>query len=117
MWKPGTFIYPIPAVMVSCGTMEKSNIITVAWTGILNTNPAMVYISVKPERFSYDLIKKAHESIRKKDMTAITDDAMVVEQESGVQVRLVEGSYQNIKITTPEDLDVAEVFLKKIEKM
>lgn len=49
-------------------------------------------------------------------MTAITDDAMVVEQESGVQVRLVEGSYQNIKITTPEDLDVAEVFLKKIEK-
>ena len=70
-----------------------------------------------PQIFSYDLIKKAHESIRKKDMTAITDDAMVVEQESGVHVRLVEGSYQNIKITTPEDLDVAEVFLKKIEKM
>ena len=70
-----------------------------------------------PQIFSYDLIKKALESIRKKDMTAITDDAMVVEQESGVQVRLVEGSYQNIKITTPEDLDVAEVFLKKIEKM
>ena len=70
-----------------------------------------------PQIFFYDLIKKAHESIRKKDMTAITDDAMVVEQESGVQVRLVEGSYQNIKITTPEDLDVAEVFLKKIEKM
>ena len=70
-----------------------------------------------PQIFSYDLIKKAHEGIRKKDMTAITDDAMVVEQESGVQVRLVEGSYQNIKITTPEDLDVAEVFLKKIEKM
>ena len=50
MWKPGTFIYPIPAVMVSCGDMEKSNIITVAWTGIINTNPAMVYISVRPER-------------------------------------------------------------------
>lgn len=49
-------------------------------------------------------------------MTAITDDAMVVEQESGVQVRLIRGSYQNIKITTPEDLDVAEVFLKKIRK-
>ena len=46
-------------------------------------------------------------------MSMITDDAMVVEQESGVKVRLVEGSYQNIKITTPEDLDVAEVFLKK----
>ena len=69
-----------------------------------------------PQIFSYDLIKKAHESIRKKDMTAITDDAMVVEQESGVQVRLVEGSYQNIKITTPEDLDVAEVFFEKRSK-
>lgn len=70
-----------------------------------------------PQIFSYELIKSAHESIRKKDMTAITDDAMVVEQESGVKVRLVEGSYQNIKITTPEDLDVAEVFLKKIKKI
>ena len=57
IWKAGTFIYPLPAVMVSCGTMEKSNIMTVAWTGILNTNPAMCYISVRPERYSYNLIK------------------------------------------------------------
>ena len=61
-WKGGTFIYPIPAVMVSCGTMEESNIITVAWTGILNTNPAMCYISVRPERFSHDIIKESGES-------------------------------------------------------
>ena len=51
IWKSGTFIYPLPAVMVSCGDMEKSNIITVAWTGIMNTNPAMCYISVRPERY------------------------------------------------------------------
>ena len=63
MWKPGTFIYPIPAVMVSCGTMEKSNIITVAWTGIINTNPAMVYISVRPTRYSYNLIKEQKEFV------------------------------------------------------
>lgn len=50
-------------------------------------------------------------------MTGVTDDAMVVEQESGVGIRLVEGSYQNIKITTPEDLDIAETFLKKYKKM
>ena len=61
VWKPGTFIYPIPAVMVTCGTMEKSNIITVAWTGILNTNPAMCYISVRPERYSHDIIKEKGE--------------------------------------------------------
>ena len=57
-WKGGTFIYPIPAVMVSCGTMEESNIITVAWTGILNTTPAMCYISVRPERYSHNIIKE-----------------------------------------------------------
>ena len=62
-WKPGTFIYPLPAVMVSCGTMDKSNIITVAWTGILNTNPAKVYISVRPSRYSYNIIKEQGEFI------------------------------------------------------
>lgn len=63
MWKPGTFEYPIPAVMISCGTMKKSNIITVAWTGIINTKPAMVYISVRPERYSHDIIEKSGEFV------------------------------------------------------
>ena len=62
-WKAGTFEYPIPAAMVSLGTMEESNIITVAWTGVINTNPAMVYISVRPERYSYDIIKKTGEFV------------------------------------------------------
>lgn len=62
-WKAGTFEYPIPAAMVSCGSMEKSNIITVAWTGVINTNPAMVYISVRPERYSYEIIKKSKEFV------------------------------------------------------
>ena len=70
-----------------------------------------------PQIFAYSLIRSAHESLRRKDMTGVTDDAMVVEQESGVGIRLVEGSYQNIKITTPEDLDIAETFLKKYKKM
>lgn len=61
IWKPGTFIYPIPAVLVTSGDMDKSNILTVAWTGIINTNPATVYISVRPERYSYNLIKKNKE--------------------------------------------------------
>lgn len=76
MWKPGTFLYPIPAVMVSCGTMEKSNIITVAWTGILNTNPAMVYISVRPTRYSYHLIKEHGEfviNLTTKQLAYLTD--------------------------------------------
>ncbi len=63
MWKPGTFLYPIPAVLVTSGTMEKSNIMTVAWTGIINTNPPIVYISVRPERYSYHLIKENKEFV------------------------------------------------------
>ena len=65
-----------------------------------------------PQIFSYDLIRGAYESIRKKDMSNVTDDAMVVEQETGTKILLVEGSYQNIKITTPEDMAVAEAFLR-----
>lgn len=62
-WKAGTFEYPIPAVMVSMGDMEKSNIITVAWTGIINTNPAMLYISVRPTRYSYNILKVQKEFV------------------------------------------------------
>ena len=75
-WKSGTFIYPLPAVMVSCGTMEKANIITVAWTGIINTDPAMVYISVRPTRYSYDIIKKTGEfviNLTTKELAYATD--------------------------------------------
>ncbi len=58
-WKPGTMIYPLPAVMVSCGTVEEGyNIVTVAWTGIINTNPAMCYISLRKSRYSHGVIKK-----------------------------------------------------------
>ena len=54
IWKAGTFVYPIPAVMVTSGTFENANIMTVAWTGIINTNPAMCYISVRPnEKLAY----------------------------------------------------------------
>ena len=75
-WKPGTFLYPLPVVMVSCGTMEESNIITVAWTGIINTDPAMVYISVRPTRHSYNIIKESGEfviNLTTKDLTYATD--------------------------------------------
>ena len=75
-WKSGTFIYPLPAVMVSCGTKEESNIITVAWTGIINTDPAMCYISVRPTRHSYEMIKKTGEfviNLTTKDLAYATD--------------------------------------------
>lgn len=63
-WKPGTMVYPVPAVMVSCGTEATGyNIITIAWTGTICTNPAMCYISIRPGRFSYDIIKEQKEFV------------------------------------------------------
>ena len=60
--KPGTMIYPLPAVIVSCGSsIESSNLITVAWTGTICTNPPMCYISVRPERHSYPIIRERME--------------------------------------------------------
>ena len=64
LWKPGNMLYPLPAVMVSVGNKQgKTNIITVAWTGTICTNPAMVYISVRPERYSYQMIKESGEFV------------------------------------------------------
>ena len=60
-WKGGTLLAPLPAVMVTCGDMENSNIITIGWTGIVNTHPPMTYISVRPSRHSYNIIKEKGE--------------------------------------------------------
>ena len=57
-WKGGAFEYPIPAALITCGTMEESNVMTAAWTGIVNTKPPMVYVSIRPERYSYHIIKE-----------------------------------------------------------
>ena len=64
IWKPGNMIYPLPAVLVSAA--DKSgwdNILTVAWTGTVCTNPPMVYISVRPERYSYQMIRESGEFV------------------------------------------------------
>lgn len=76
-WKPGNMVYPIPAVMVSCAQEGKAdNIITVAWTGTVCTNPPMAYISVRPSRHSYDMIKSTGEfviNLTTKDLVKATD--------------------------------------------
>jgi flavin reductase (DIM6/NTAB) family NADH-FMN oxidoreductase RutF len=63
-WKPGTLIYPLPAAMISCGSHpDEYNIITVSWLGTLCTNPPMCYISIRPERHSYEIIKRNMEFV------------------------------------------------------
>lgn len=64
IWKPGNMLYPLPAVMVSTADKKgEDNILTVAWTGTICTNPAMVYISVRPERYSYHMLKETGEFV------------------------------------------------------
>lgn len=61
--KPGPLMAPLPTVMVSCGDMDKSNIITIAWTGIVNSNPPMTYVSLQRSRHSYEIIKERGEFV------------------------------------------------------
>ena len=63
IWKPGALLAPIPPALVSCGTSEAPNVLTVAWTGILATHPATTYISLRPSRYSYSLIRESGEFV------------------------------------------------------
>ncbi len=85
-WKPGTLLAPLPAVLVSCGTMEKANVFTVAWTGIINTHPAMTYISVRPSRHSYNIIKESGEFVINLTTTAMVHSVDFCGVRSGSKV-------------------------------
>ena len=76
-WKPGTMIYPLPAALISCGSSpEDYNLITLSWMGTICSNPPMCYISVRPERHSYEIIKRSGEfviNLTNEDMAYATD--------------------------------------------
>lgn len=76
-FKPGTMIYPLPAVLVSCGaTPEEYNVLTISWTGTICSNPPMCYVSIRPERHSYDIIKRTGAfviNLTNRDMEFATD--------------------------------------------
>ena len=85
--------------------------------GFVNETPdrSLLWMIQTPQVFENGLVKEAYAKLMEEKYTQVTDDAMVVEQMLGHKVKLTMGSYENIKITTPEDLDVAEVFVKKLE--
>lgn len=76
-FKPGTMLNPVPTVMVSCGTADGvRNIITIAWTGIVNSEPPMTYVSVRKSRYSHQLIQQSGEfviNLPSEDMTFAMD--------------------------------------------
>jgi len=74
--KPGTYLYPVPAVMVTCGPLDKPNIITLAWVGTVCSNPPMVGISIRPSRYSHGLVRQHGEfavNLPTADLAQVTD--------------------------------------------
>ena len=96
--------------------MPSKDTVKIADSGnIVTATPdrSSVWIVQTPQVFDTELIRKAYAMLMEKEVVSVTDDAMAAEQMLGVPVRLFYGSYENIKITTPEDLEIAEVFLKR----
>ncbi len=103
VWKGGTLLSPVPPVMVSCGDMEKSNIITIAWTGILNSNPPKTYISVRPSRHSFDIIKETKEFVINLTPTSLVREADYCGIYTGAKV----DKFQKCKLTKGAPSQVA----------
>ena len=94
-WKGGTLLAPLPAVMVSCGTMEKPNIITIGWTGIINSDPAKTYVSIRPSRYSYDIIKETKKFV----INLTTEDLARATDYCGVRSGRDEDKFAKCKLT------------------
>lgn len=101
------------------GIPSKDTIKIADENGMVASTPSrsLVWNIQTPQIFSYTAIREAYERARQQNMADITDDAMVMERFGNMKIKLVEGSYENIKITTPEDILVAEKILEKIQKI
>lgn len=100
-WKPGNMLYPLPAVMVSVANRAgEKNIITVAWTGTVCTNPAMLYISVRPERHSYSMIRETGEFV----VNLTTEELAYATDWCGVKSGRDVDKWKEMKLT-PEKAD------------
>ena len=103
-WKPGNMLYPVPAVMISCKRPdEKPNIITVAWAGTICSDPAMVSISVRKERYSYDIIKETGEFV----INLTTNDLTFATDYCGVKSGRDVDKFKEMKLTPCESKTIA----------
>ena len=133
-WKPGNMLYPLPVVMVSCRYNDFDNIITVAWAGTICSDPAMLSISVRKERFSYNMIDKTGEfvvNLVSKDLAFQTDYCGVasgrdVDKFKKMNLTKIDSKYVDVpsikespvniecKVVKKEDLGTHTIFMAKI---
>lgn len=110
IWKPGNMLYPIPAVMVTCGKMEeKPNIITVAWAGTVCSSPAMVSISVRKERYSYDMIKDNKEFV----INLVTRELVKQADYCGVKSGREVNKFDQMKLTPVKAVKVSAPLIEE----
>lgn len=135
IWKPGNMLYPVPAVLVSVADSEgKDNLITIAWTGTVCSDPAMTYISVRKERYSHHMLKENKEFVINlvskeicraadfcgvrsgRDLDKFEAAGLTREKASTVNVPLVKESPVNIecKVTQVLELGSHDMFLAKV---
>ena len=101
-WKGTTLMAPVPPVMVTCGDLDNPNVLTIAWTGILNSQPPKTYISVRPERYSYNLIKNSGEFVINLTTTHMVRIADWCGVKSGKDVNKIE--LQNLELEPATEL-------------
>ncbi|MBQ8011195.1 MAG: flavin reductase family protein [Oscillospiraceae bacterium] len=90
IWKGSALLGPVPPALVTCGTLEKPNVLTIAWTGIVCTHPAMTYISVRPSRYSYQLIQETGEFVINLPTSAMGKTTDFCGMKTGAKVNKIE---------------------------
>lgn len=108
-WKPGTLVYPVPAVLVTCKDGERENVLTVAWTGTICSDPAMTYISVRKERYSHDIIKKSGVFC----INLTTEDLAYATDYCGVRSGKNENKFEKMNLETEMATEVDVPIIKK----
>lgn len=108
-WRGGALVAPLPPVMVTCGNEEKANIITIAWTGILNTIPPKTYISVRPSRYSYNIIKETKEFV----INLTTSELVRACDYCGVKSGDKFNKFEDMKLTTQKASVVSAPLLEQ----
>jgi len=110
VWKPGNMVYPLPAVLVTCTDGKgNDNVLTIAWTGTICTNPAIAYISVRPERHSYNMIKETGEFV----INLTTKDLAYATDYCGVRSGKDEDKFAKCGLTKEAAIDVKAPLIKE----
>ncbi len=107
IWKGSALLGPVPPALVTCGTMEQPNVLTVAWTGIVCTHPAMTYISVRPSRHSYKMIQETGEFVINLPTSAMARITDYCGMKSGAKVDKI----QKCRLTLAEGSEVSAPIL------